>query len=99
MLAPAPPRRLSCIRRWSSDSANSMIVSSAPASRRDLGFARHLEPALGDDVFLDLRRAAADDQTEVEAVAVLPDAIAPRVRGRVRSSPSSPSASIASVDS
>src|SRR5512135_845965 len=41
-------------------------------SLRRFGFARHAQATLGDNVLLDLRRAAADDQTEIEHVARLP---------------------------
>ena len=48
------------------------------SGHRRLRLARHAEAAFGDDVLLDLRRAAADDQAEVEHVA--PTASAPLAR-------------------
>src|SRR5437870_13799690 len=66
--------RLSCIIRWSEERANSI-----GSGLGQLGFARHAEAALGDDVLLNLGGSAADDQAEVEHVALLPGALRPKV--------------------
>src|SRR5258706_11276232 len=66
--------RLSCIIRWSAERANSI-----GSGLGQLRFARHAEAALGDDVLLDLGGAAADDQAQVEHVALLPGAFGAQV--------------------
>src|ERR1043166_1483089 len=49
-------------------------------SPRHLRFARQAEAALGDDVLLDLRGAAADDEAEIEHVHALPGALGAQTR-------------------
>ncbi len=48
--------------------AESEFHIGCPYALAALRFARHAEPALGDDVLLNLRGAAADDQAEIEHV-------------------------------
>ena len=70
----------------------------SPLRRRGLRLARHAEAALRDDVLLDLRRAAADDQPEREHVLELPEAVRALVLRAVgTSTPSSPITSSASA--
>src|ERR1700730_17935171 len=69
-------RALSCSWRCSSLSPKSMVKVTSPANLTRLG---HLEPALGDDIFLDVRGAAADYQAQREHPLIRPERAVHRV--------------------
>src|SRR5262249_15325697 len=56
------------------------LLQSVVSGPRELGLARQSEAALGDDVLLDLCRAAADDEAQIQHVAALPAAEGAHVR-------------------
>src|SRR5262249_20773150 len=67
-LSRSQPRTLCSSRRWSSERPKSILLG-----LRDLRLAGQPEPALRDDVPLDLRGAATDDQPEREERVGLPE--------------------------